>query len=167
MGTQREIVWYVTNRAYRSRIAARMEVPVPPEVAFSIYVERVTEWQTAIHLRPIRLTPEIVGSEWSAGWQFLGRRSEGVLGVVEADPPSSIRFEASGMGITVWYHTSFTPSPRGTIVRVVGDYDLPDGIVPKILDRLVIERSIQRQIEGAHQALVKLCSRDVAHSDAS
>jgi hypothetical protein len=167
VSTTREIVWYVTNRAYRSRIAAIVEVPAAREAAFQTYVERVTEWQTAVRLKEVRLTPEFVGSEWAVRWEFLGRATDGVMRVVEADPPNSVRFEATGHGIKVWYATSFTPSPGGTIVRVVGDYDLPDGILPKIVDRLFIERGIQRQIEAAHKSLAELCRMDVEHSEAS
>ena len=167
VGANGDSVWYVTRRAYRSRIAASVDVAVPQEVAFTIYVERVTEWQTAVHVRALRLTPDLVGSEWSAGWEFLGRRNEGVLRIAEADPPNSVRLEASGMGITLWYHTSFTPSASGTTVRVVGDYDLPDGILPMIVDRLFIERGIQRQIDGAHKAFVQLCRLELAQSEAS
>jgi hypothetical protein len=167
VGGSPETVWYVTNRAYRTRIAASVEVPGPREFVFQTYVERVTEWQTAVRLDLLRLTPDLVGSEWTAHWEFLGRRLQGHFRLVEADPPHSVRFEASGMGVRVWYDTSFTPSAGGTIVRVVGDYDVPDGILPKIADRLFIERSIQRSIDGAHAALVAICRRDMERPEAS
>ena len=166
VSTDRETVWYVTNRAYRSRISAQVDVPGTRESVFHIYVERVPEWQTAIKVHEIRITPELVGSEWAASWEFLGRRSAGSLRLVEADPPHSVRFEANGMGIRVWYDTSFTQTPAGTTVRVVGDYDVPDGILPMLVDKLFIERSIQRQIDGAHAALRELCCREITKSQA-
>jgi hypothetical protein len=161
VGMDRQIVWYVTNRAYRSRISASVEVPAPRDFVFHAYVERVPEWQTAVALREIRRTPGLIGSEWGGTWEFLGRRANGVFRLVEADPPHAVRFEVTGMGARVWYDTSFTPSAAGTIVRVVGDYDLPEGILPKIVDRLFVERGIQRQIDNAHLALVELCRRQM------
>jgi hypothetical protein len=167
VGTFREVVWYVTHRAFRSRISASLDIPAPPDYVFRTYVERVPEWQTAVRLRPRYLTPEWAGSEWTATWEFLGRRVHGVFRIIEADAPYSVRFEASGLGmIRVWYDTSFTPSPRGTMVRVVGDYDLPDGFLPKMVDRLFVERGIQRQIDGAHNELKALCIRDMAKAAA-
>lgn len=157
-----EIVWYATNRAYRSRITATLDVAAPRDLVFHVYVGRVVEWQTAVKLQPRRLEPELRGSEWSARWSFLGRNITGAFRLVEADIPHSVRFEANGMGVRVWYDTSFTPSRGGTVVRVVGDYDVPDGIVPRIVDRLFMERSIQRQIDHAHDAFVALCEQAVA-----
>jgi hypothetical protein len=157
-----EIVWYATNRAYRSRIVATLDVPAPSELVFNVYVHRVAEWQTAVKLKARHLTPELIGSEWSATWGFLGRSASGVFRLVEADPPHAVRFEASGMGIRVWYDTSFTPTRAGTTVRVVGDYDVPDGILPRLVDHLFMERSIQRQIDNAHDAFVALCVRAAA-----
>jgi hypothetical protein len=167
VGSAGEAVWYATHRAYRSRISASLVVPVRPEAAFRIYVERFAEWQTAVRLRPRELTPAYAGSEWVATWEFLGRRIEGTFRVVEADPPHSVRFEASGTGVTLWYHTSFTLSAGGTELRAVGDYDMPDGLLPRIADRLFVERSIQREIDAAHVALLALCRREVAESAAS
>jgi len=157
-----ETVWYATNRAYRSRIVATLDVPAPRDLVFRIYVQRVMEWQTAVQLTPRHLLPNLVGSEWNATWTFLGRRLSGLFRLIEADPPHSVRFEASGMGIRVWYDTSFTSSRGGTVVRVVGDYDVPDGFVPKLVDRLFMERGIQRQIDNAHDAFVALCVQAMA-----
>jgi hypothetical protein len=157
VGTSREPVWYATNRAYRSRIWSTLEIAAPRDLVFATYVGRVAEWQTAVRLEQRHVAPALVGSEWSATWAFLGRTTNGLFRIVAADPPHSVRFEASGMGIRVWYDTSFVPTPGGTMVRVVGDYDVPDGIVPTIVDRLFMERGIQRQIDHAHDAFVALC----------
>ena len=167
MGMENDVVWYVTHRAFRSRIAASLEIPVAPELVFQNYVERFAEWQTAVRLRLRHMTRDLTGSEWAGTWEFLGRRVEGVFRIVEADRPHSVRFEASGMGARVWYDASFTPTAIGTLLRVVGDYDVPDGILPKLADRLFVERSIQRQIDVAHRALVALCLRDEAAPAAS
>jgi hypothetical protein len=160
VGHTPETVWYVTNRPFASRLSADLEVPVPVELAFRIYVERVVEWQNAVRLRPIRLMPRLVGSEYAAHYELFGRVVEGRLVLVGADPPRSVRFEANGLGIRAWYMTSFAPSALGSRLTVVGDYDVPIRILPKIADRLFVERTIQRQIDAAHQALLELCWRE-------
>ena len=78
--------------------------------------------------------------------------------IIDADPPWSLTTEAGGSGIRVWYVTRFAPSSAGgTVVSVEGDYDLPEGIVPRIADRLFIERAIDRDIEAAHATFASLC----------
>src|SRR2546422_282263 len=104
--------------------------------------------------------PRLVGSEYAAYYELFGRLVEGRLVLVDADPPRSVRFEANGMGIRAWYMTSFAESLAGTQLTVVGDYDVPIRILPKIADRLFVERTIQRQIHAAHKALLELCLRE-------
>jgi hypothetical protein len=150
-------VWYVSRREYGSRIDTGVCVRLPQAVAFRLYVERVADWQTAVNLRPVHLSPKIVGNEYEAHYAFLGRRVRGRFRILAADPPSSLAFEAEGSGIQVWYRTSFVADGDVTLVSVKGDYQLPDGLVSRIADRLVVERTITRDIERANASFVALC----------
>jgi hypothetical protein len=150
-------IWYVTDRSFRSRFAGHIEVGIPPECAFHLYVHRVEAWQTAFTVRPLDLRDELVGSQYEMTYLLLGRALRGRLRLVEADPPRAVRFEADGGGIRVWYLTMFRPTERGTAIDVTGDYDLPDRLLERVADRLGVQRVIQHQIDGAHEALRKLC----------
>ena len=153
-----ETVWYVFRREYRSRISKSVVVPLPVLGAFALYTERVVEWQSAVELKPIRRTARLVGDEYDACYRLLGQEFHGSFRIIDADPPWSLTTEAGGSGIRVWYVTRFAPtSAGGTRVTVEGDYDLPEGIVPRIADRLFIERAIDRDIEGAHATFASLC----------
>ncbi len=154
-----ETVWYVTHRPFRSRIYKTVSVALRVEDAFHVYVDRVADWQTAFRLRAVNIEPAIVGSRYVAVYEFFGRTLEGRFEIVAADPPRSVRIEADGAGVRVWYATTFTATPGGTLIEVVGDYDLPDGLLPRVADRLFVERAIQRQIDGAHQSLRELAAR--------
>jgi hypothetical protein len=153
------IVWYVTKRNLRSRIDTSILVPVPLELAWSTYVHRVCEWQIAVQLTPITVTPDGAGSEYEACYSFLGRTIRGRFRVLTTDPPSSVACEAEGMGLSVWYTTRFSAEGDGTRVHVVGDYDLPDGLVPRIADRLGLERAISHDIDRANASYRELCIR--------
>lgn len=151
--------WYVTDRAFRSRIDLTIELDVPQETVFDVYVKDVVEWQTALRLAPARLLPGLIGSEWVASWQIVGISFHGSLRLVEADRPHFVRFEAGGGGARAWYDTSFAPTPNGgTRLMVAGDYDLPAGLLGRIADRMVVESIILRQIDAAHAELVELCT---------
>jgi polyketide cyclase/dehydrase/lipid transport protein len=152
-----EIVWYVTNRPFRGRLAATVEINAPREKLFATYVERFAEWQASLRVRPVRLTPKLAGSQYTASYELFGRTLEGALRLVEAEPPDFVRYEASGFGGRLWFVTKFRPMPAGTRVEVTGDYELPEGAIPKIADRLVIERLIQRDIDASHERLRRLC----------
>lgn len=155
-------VWYVFQREFRSRISKSVVVPLEVADAFAVYTERVVQWQSAVELTAIRRTPGLVGDEYDACYRLLGQEFHGRFRIAEADPPLSLLTGASGSGIRVWYMTRFAPDPEGTRVSVLGDYDLPEGIVPRIADRLFLERAIDRDIEGAHDTFAALCERESA-----
>jgi hypothetical protein len=153
-----DVVWYVSRRTYPSRIDTSMSVDLPRALAFQLYVERVQDWQTAVRLTPLKVSAAIVGNEYEASYAFLGRHFRGRFRVLAADPPSSVVVEATGSGVQVWYRTTFTEAGGATLVTVKGDYALPDGLIPRMADRLFLERAINRDIERANEAFVALCA---------
>jgi len=154
-------VWYVTRSEHHFRIDATVRVPLPAVAAWRVYVERVTEWQTAInlHARPQRAG---LGAEYDATYSFLGRQYRGTLRVLAAEPGRFVSIEAEGSGITVWYVTSFSADGDATDVRVKGDYELPDNLLARVADRLGVERAIGRDIERANASYRALCLTVVA-----
>lgn len=154
-----ETVWYVTNRVPFFRIDTSVEVPLPQAVAYRVYIDRVSEWQTAVHLTPLRTTPEIVGNEYAARYDFLGHSYDGRFRIVAAEPPDNVSLEAEGSGIVVWYVTRFRPGHEAdsTLVSVKGDYRLPDNLLAKIADRLFLERAIARDIDRANETYRSMC----------
>jgi hypothetical protein len=150
-------VWYVIRRAFGSRISASIDIAAERDQVFQVYVERMPEWQVAVRLRPLNRRSRHVGAEYSAEYEFMGRSLHGRMRIVDASPPRALRVEAEGMGVNVWYVTTFTPVADGTRVEVAGDYVMPNRLIPAALERLVAERRIARDIERAHAALRDLC----------
>jgi hypothetical protein len=155
-------VWYVSRRRHHFRIDAQVRVPLPVADAYRVYVDRVVEWQTSVALKPRRARQAVAGAEYDATYSFVGKQYTGVLRIVAADPGRSVSIEATGSGITVWYVTSFHAAGDGTEVRVKGDYELPDNIFVRIADRLIIERSIARDIARANESYRALCTAEAA-----
>lgn len=161
-------VWYVIRRAYASRIVASVDIPAERSIVYRIYVERMPEWQVVVQLRPVKRPHAAVAAEYAAAYEFLGRTLNGRLRVVDASPPWAVRVEAEGMGVKVWYVTTFRPTETGTKVEVAGDYVLPSRIIPAAVGRLFAERRIAQDIERAHAALRELCVQaDAGGTDAS
>lgn len=155
-------VWYVSRRRNQFRIDKHVWVPLPEMAAFRVYVERVAEWQTAVRLVPTGPNQAVVGAEYDAVYSFLGLQYTGRFRVLAADPGRSVSIEAGGSGITVWYITSFRPERGGSLVRIRGDYELPENLFARIADRLVVERTISRDIDRANESYRALCERESA-----
>ena len=152
-----QVTWYATLHDERFRLDFEINVPLPPTTAFDVYVERVAEWQRTVRLRPRKLEPGLVGSEYDAVYTLLGRRYQGIFRILSADPPRSVSVEATGSGISVTYTTTFAEEPTGSHVRVKGDYSLPDHLLARVADRLGLERAISRDVERANDAYRRLC----------
>jgi hypothetical protein len=157
-----DVVWYATNRTYRSRISAALDIAAPTELVFATYIDRFPDWQRSVALRPVGSDGRLVGREFAASYSIFGRRFEGRFRIVDADPPRFVRIEARGAGgIRVWYATSFAPTEDGrTHLDVLGDYDVPGTLFPRV-QRLVLEQVIGRDIDRAHADLVALCEREI------
>lgn len=139
------------------RIDTHVEVPLPQEDAFDIYVERVVEWQTAVDLTRTDTSPGLIGREYLASYPLLGLRHTGTFRLLGAEPPAMVEFEASGSGISVWYRARFLGRRRRTLVMVQGDYRLPDTLLGRMADRLGVERMVRRDIDRAMESYRQLC----------
>jgi hypothetical protein len=157
-------VWYVIRRAFGSRIAASVEVPVDRATAYQVYTERMPEWQVVVDLKPLNKRAGAVGAEFSAAYDFMGMTLNGRMRIVGASAPRAVRIEAEGMGVDVWYVTTFHQTPSGTRIDVVGDYVMPTRLIPKRMGKLVVERRVARDIERAHEALRDLCMAEHGQS---
>ncbi|TMF36584.1 MAG: hypothetical protein E6I26_08130 [Chloroflexi bacterium] len=162
-----EMVWYATNRRFKSRISTMVEIPAPPEVVFPVYVDRFPDWQPALKLERVDGARGKSCAEYVATYELLGRRLEGRFTVVDADPPRSVRVEGKGIGgIRLWYATTFRPIETGTSVRVDGDYDIPGTMLPGFAVS-VIEAAVRREVDRAHATLREFCIAAVTSSAAS
>jgi hypothetical protein len=152
-------VWYATNRAYASPIAAIVDMAAPLRLVYETYVERMPEWQARLRLRPLARADGRV-TQYATAYDVFGKTFEGVFRVVEATPPHSVLMEAIGTAsVRVWFAATFLPSARGTVIHVYGGYDLPSGLFQGVT-KFALDHFIARDIERSHERLVALCERE-------
>ncbi|HEY3523120.1 MAG TPA: SRPBCC family protein [Candidatus Limnocylindrales bacterium] len=164
-GPTDDVVWYAINREHSGPIHASVEIPAPRELVFDVYLDRYPAWQTAVEVRPTDPIPGALAA-YAATYEIFGRRFDGRFDVVEVDRPRLIRVEALGAsGIAAWYLTSFREAGAGTLVHVVGDYELPSRLLPEV-QRFIVERVIARDIARAHESLVDLVDRETYEANA-
>jgi hypothetical protein len=169
IGLEKAPVWYVTRLPYRSRLVASVAIEAPVELVFGVYTqpERIPDWQTAVHVTPLVSRPELVGNEYLARYKVVGKLVQGRFRIVDAEAPSYLRVEAQGLGIRLWYATTFTPTGPHTRIDVDGDYDVPSNALAHLADRLFIEKAVQRDVDYAHANLKALCEALARSAQAS
>jgi len=160
-------VWYVTRRRHSFRIDTEVWVPLGAPAAYRLYVERVAEWQTSVRLRLTQAGQPVVGAEFEAIYTFMGIEYRGAFRILAVDPGRSVSIEARGSGISVWYVTSFRAERGGTLVKVKGDYEVPNNFFARIADRLIVERTIGRDIDRANASYKAMCERAAADARAA
>jgi hypothetical protein len=150
-------VWYVIRREYSERISALIDIPSDREHVFSCYVGRMPEWQIAVRLQLLHTRAGLVGTEYAADYEAFGHTFHFRLRLVDADSPRSVRVEAEGLGVILWYLVTFSDIAEGTRIDVSGDYVLPSRLLSALVDPLALERRIVQDIDRAHAALRELC----------
>ena len=150
-------VWYASNRPKPFRIATSFAVDVSLDDAFDAYVDRVTEWQTAVELVPRRRDAAARRAHVRRNVPVPRHRLHGLVPGPRCRPAP----ERHLRGVRLRHHRLVHDDVRSlgdrTSVTVQGDYDLPSSILTKIADRLHLERAIGRDIERANAAFVRLC----------
>ena len=153
-------VWYVSRGRERFRLRATEWIDAPREAVFATYVDPTTvdKWQGVARTKVLQRTPAIVGTAWEAEYEVFRVRIGGTFRVVDADPPSRVRIEASGpLRVRLWYVTRFEERDGGTVIDVQGDYELPFDLLSRVPSRLVAEREIERIVARSHAQLKTLC----------
>lgn len=160
-------VWYVSRGRERFRLRSAVSIAAPREEVFRLYVDptMIRRWQHVSSVRVLTRSPEIVGTSWRAEYEVLGLHLGGVLRIVEAEPPSRIRVEASGpLRSRLWYVTRFSERDGSTTVDVHGDYELPFELLTRLPSRLIVEREIERVVGASHERLKALVEGRLARS---
>jgi len=150
-------VWYVSRSEPHFRIDASIWVPLAPEEAWHCYVERLSEWLQVVELTPRTPHGPVVGREYDVVYAFFGSHWHGRMRILTAEPGRSVSVEIEGTGFMVWWITAFGQERGRTLVRVTGDYELPQNLAARVADGVWIEGEIGRDIERANAAYRALC----------
>ncbi|HWH23981.1 MAG TPA: hypothetical protein VNW68_03700, partial [Candidatus Limnocylindria bacterium] len=84
VGPAAETVWYATNRHYRSRLSATVEVGAEQPLVFDIYTRRFPDWQVAVSVRRAGDGDGLVGTTYVATYRVLGRQFKGRFTIIDA-----------------------------------------------------------------------------------
>jgi uncharacterized membrane protein len=130
------------------RTTAHLEAPIDRIFELLTDFKRYPEWNVNYVEVPEVIGPtNKVGTRIHAVMRLLDRKLTGWAEIVEIEQPSHVKLSGRGDegGSTI---TEFRLQPRGlaTEVEALIDYELPAGPFGKVLDRLFVERTVERDL---------------------
>jgi uncharacterized membrane protein len=128
-------------------MTAHFDAPIEQVFALAIDRARLPEWNVSYVEAPEMDGPaDKKGTHIHGTIKVLGRKMEGTAEVVEVDPPRLYRTEATDADKKLSVTYRFTPANGGTDAELVSDYEVPAGVFGKVVDRVFIERSVERDL---------------------
>ena len=129
------------------RLTAHYEAPIEHVFAIVVDYERYPEWNVSYEeVTEVVGPPDQVGSKMHGVMKLLGRKLEGWGEVIEVERPRLLRIDGSGSGGTVTTAYRFSPTETGTDAELQVDYELPAGLFGKAVDKLFVQRSVERDL---------------------
>jgi hypothetical protein len=105
-----------------------------------------------------------VGQRFAAKGHLLGRAMDIEGELTEFDPPRLTRLEGTtSLGSKWTWRTRFTASGTGTDIDVDYDYEI-SGLLAGVFDRLVIERTVERNFRTAADTFADIIQTEVLQS---
>jgi uncharacterized protein YndB with AHSA1/START domain len=125
-------------------------VEVPPEKVFELGIDfkRYPEWNVSYsEVKEIVGPPDVVGTKIHSVMKVLGRPIEGWGEIVEIEKPRLLKLVGTGdQGGKLTQIYRLTPVTSGTDVEIEVEYELPAGFLGQIVDKLFVEKTIERDL---------------------
>ncbi len=131
-----------------ARVTHRIAAPIDHVWALAMAVDRLPEWNPYWEVTSITGPFDAVGTTWDGTMKLLGRSFEGVGKVLEVTPPTYLHFQATGRSIGP-FDMRYTYEPIGdeTLCTFDMEYEVPAGMLGGAIDKLFVERLIERQMK--------------------
>ena len=130
------------------RTSAHLDAPIDRVFELATDFRRYPEWNVNyVEVTEVVGPAHKVGTRIVATMKLLDRKLEGWAEIVEIDQPTFLKLSGTskeGGKLTVEYR--FTPVGLTTDVVAEIEYELPAGPFGKVLDRLFIERTVERDL---------------------
>jgi hypothetical protein len=150
-------LWYAMRHDHPFWLTTSIWVPVPPDEAWHLYVDRAPEWLATLHPRPRTVAPEVLERDYDLEFAFLGTTYDAILRFLAAEPGWCLTAEIEGSGWSTWWTATFLPERHGSLMLAKGGYEVPHDIIATVANRLWIEAQMTRAIDKANDTFRELC----------
>src|SRR3954451_18839594 len=150
-------IWHVMRHDHPFWLTTSIVVPLAPDEAWRLYVDRAPEWLAALHPRPRTTGSNVLERDYDLDFAFLGTDYNAILRFLAAEPGWCLTAEIEGSGWSTWWTATFVPERQGSLLLARGGYEVPHEVISSVADRLWIEAQMTRAIDNANEAFRKLC----------
>jgi uncharacterized membrane protein len=127
-----------------------METNAPADKIWKmLYWDRIPEWLSGIKRAEYTSDDkEVVGATAHVVSETAGIKAEWDVEITEYVENEKARWRSTGRDVTAIGLTTLNPTIMGTNVTFIIDYELPYSILGKIVDRLLVGREMDSNIEN-------------------
>jgi len=138
-----------------ARIESSIEISSKPQNVWSLITwDRVPEWYDSI--KKVTWTSKgrmEVGATVHVLSDIAGVKGEWDAEITEFVDNESVTWRTTSGNPTIIYHANVVPSELGSKVTTAFDYELPYSVLGKIIDKLRVHKSLEKEADKALQKM--------------
>ena len=138
-----------------ARIEKSIEINAPPDKVFSlINWDRVPEYYDSIKKVEWTSKPIMeVGATVHVISEIAGSKGEWDAEITEYKDNEKVSWRTTSGNLTIIYIALLDPTKAGTKLTTSFDYELPYSILGKLIDKLRVHKSLEKEAEQALQKM--------------
>lgn len=144
-----------------TRIEKSIEIKAPPEKIWPIIQpDKLPAWHAEI--KKVEWTSKDknkVGSTYHMAAEAAGTKAESDQEITEVTENEKYAFRTTGGSMTAIGFMTLSPTKAGTKVTAVIDYDLPYSILGKLIDKLRVQKAVDKDYDVALKKLKDLMEK--------
>lgn len=143
-------------------IEHHIDAPIEHVWDLAMQTERIPEWNPYQEIHDLDGSFEKVGSTFEGTIKVLGRTIEGRGTIAEVEKPHLLHMKVTTVGGEKSdYVYRYETAGSGMLCVMDVEYELPGGLLGGMLDRLFVERSIEREMKQAAENFAALAEATV------
>jgi uncharacterized protein YndB with AHSA1/START domain len=138
-------------------IRGHVDAPIEQVFDYAVDFNRTAEWNVSIVEMEPGPSVAKVGDRFKGKMKFLGRVYDGEGEVTAIERPRMLAFvSTSPMGGHQNWTSHLEPSGMGTDIESEIDYEVPRSILGSIVDKLFVERQVQRMLDQSRDNFIAM-----------
>ena len=130
-----------------ARVIHRIGAPIEDVWKLAVDIDRLPEWNPYWEVRNLTGPFDAVGTTFDGTMRMLGRSIEAVGKILEVEPTHLIHLEALSPRMGPFdMRFSYDPEAGWTLCTIDIEYKVPAGLFGSAIDKVFIERYVDRQI---------------------